>query len=497
MEVFSLVLKRQIDREQYFKYHFGCNSIQLSHVVFADDLLEMCHGDTTSVGVIKKALEEFSAYSGLIPNLSKSTVFFGSVQEHMKTKITQILPFGIGKLPVRYLGAPLIAKRLGVKECSPLIEKIKARGESAKGKAKVSGKSICRPKDKGGLGLKDLQTWNEALLAKHIWNIAIKKDTMWVKWVHTVKLRGTSIWIIDADKNDSWGWKNLLLIRNRIREFVSCKIGNGRDTSLWFDNWNSIGPLSNLITHRDIYDARLKIDMKVYEMVKDGKWGWPSEWYDKFPTVTNIGDPMIDDQISDKVVWKDEDGAYKEFSVKEVHNSLCVNTPTVQWWKVVWFSQNIPKHPFILWLAIQDRLSTQDKLQKWGIYAVNRKDLPHLFFKCEFSKDVWEKIKKFADIKSMQSNWIDIIQEISNLGNGNNIGSVVRGLILAASVYYIWQERNGRIFRDERKKSDEIFDTIVDIVKCKLLSNSNAVRKVEENWNISCKRQYKMGFVGS
>ena len=39
----------------------------------------------------------------------------------------QILPFTIGKLPVRYLGVPLITKKLGVKECKPLIDRVKNR----------------------------------------------------------------------------------------------------------------------------------------------------------------------------------------------------------------------------------------------------------------------------------------------------------------------------------------------------------------------------------
>ncbi|GJU41837.1 RNA-directed DNA polymerase, eukaryota, reverse transcriptase zinc-binding domain protein, partial [Tanacetum coccineum] len=227
MEVFSLILLKEIEEEPNFQYHFSCKAIKLSHVCFADDLLVMCHGDPTFATVIKKDLEQFSTCSG--------------------------------KLPVRYLGVPLIAKRLGVNECGCLVDKIKSRihnwknrylsyarrlqliavvlesihvywasvflipstiikdinrilknfiwSQSAKnnGKAKVAWSYICKPKDKGGLGLKNLQTWNYALLSKHVWNIAIKKDSLWVKWVHSVKLRGKSFWEIKEEKEDSWG----------------------------------------------------------------------------------------------------------------------------------------------------------------------------------------------------------------------------------------------------------------------------------------------------
>nr|GEY78060.1 RNA-directed DNA polymerase, eukaryota, reverse transcriptase zinc-binding domain protein [Tanacetum cinerariifolium] len=127
MEVFSLMLKRQIDKGAKFQYHFRCKVVNLSHVCFVDDLLVMCHADSIFVGVTKKAIDEFSTCSGLLPNLSKSNMFYGTVKKSTKIAIQQIIPFEVGKLPVRYLGVPLIAKRFGVKECSCLMEKIKSR----------------------------------------------------------------------------------------------------------------------------------------------------------------------------------------------------------------------------------------------------------------------------------------------------------------------------------------------------------------------------------
>nr|GEZ29638.1 hypothetical protein [Tanacetum cinerariifolium] len=103
------------------------------------------------------------------------------LKEVDKNFITTVLPFSIGIFPVKYLGVPLIAKRLGIKECGCLLDKIKSRtknwrnmttikeinkllkgflwnhGESAKGKAKVAWSKIYRPKDQEGLGLKNLQ----------------------------------------------------------------------------------------------------------------------------------------------------------------------------------------------------------------------------------------------------------------------------------------------------------------------------------------------------
>nr|GEV03542.1 RNA-directed DNA polymerase, eukaryota, reverse transcriptase zinc-binding domain protein [Tanacetum cinerariifolium] len=330
MEIFSLMLKRQIEKDPKFQYHFGCKDLKLVHVCFADDLLVMCHGDSNSVKVIKRALDEFSACSGLLPNNSKSTVFFGSLCEEEKEDITNVLPFVFGKLPVRYLGVPLIAKRLSVKECGSLIDKIKSKVKSWKNRSlsyagrlqlidavlesvhvywasvfllptTIVNEINKLPKNQGGLRLKNLQIWNQALLAKNVWNIANKKDSLWVKWVHSVKLRGESIWEVSSDITDSWRWKILLDIRDLIMENVKCIIRNGNNTSIWYDNWSNLGHLFKFISHRDLYDARLKNDMTVSDMISNGHLAWPEECYEKFPEITHIDCPVLDTGIMIKL----------------------------------------------------------------------------------------------------------------------------------------------------------------------------------------------------
>ncbi|GJT97230.1 RNA-directed DNA polymerase, eukaryota, reverse transcriptase zinc-binding domain protein [Tanacetum coccineum] len=76
------------------------------------------------ITIIKKSLDEFSKVSGLHPNLSKSTILFGSILDYYKAKMLQVLPLKCGKLPMKYLGVPLLAKRLRVKDCVSLIENV-------------------------------------------------------------------------------------------------------------------------------------------------------------------------------------------------------------------------------------------------------------------------------------------------------------------------------------------------------------------------------------
>nr|GEV21380.1 hypothetical protein [Tanacetum cinerariifolium] len=70
----------------------------------------MCHWDVNFVKVIKRYLEAFSNLSGLYPNFGKSIIFRGSMDIVSIENVLNILPFKRGKLLVRYLGVPLVAK---------------------------------------------------------------------------------------------------------------------------------------------------------------------------------------------------------------------------------------------------------------------------------------------------------------------------------------------------------------------------------------------------
>ena len=87
----------------------------------------LCKGHKCLVQIIKKALDEFKEMSSLAPSKGKSNVYFSGVKEEMKREILEVLVFQEGKLPVRYLGVPLITTKLRCLDCKPLIDRITAR----------------------------------------------------------------------------------------------------------------------------------------------------------------------------------------------------------------------------------------------------------------------------------------------------------------------------------------------------------------------------------
>ena len=58
----------------------------------------------------------------------------------------------------------------------------------------VALESVCLPKKKGGLGIKNLDKWNVTRVAKLVWAISMKQDSLWVKWVHGRYIKGREWW---------------------------------------------------------------------------------------------------------------------------------------------------------------------------------------------------------------------------------------------------------------------------------------------------------------
>nr|GEV08637.1 hypothetical protein [Tanacetum cinerariifolium] len=85
---------------------------------------------------------------------------------------------------------------------------------------------------------------------------------------------------------------------------------------------------------------------RMYEIVHKRENDWPEELYEKFSMVTNIVVSVLDVAVADKIIWRDRDGKDMKFSVNTANTVMNIQYPLVSWWKLIWFSQCIPKHSF-------------------------------------------------------------------------------------------------------------------------------------------------------
>lgn len=69
--------------------------------------------------------------------------------------------------------------------------------------ALVAWKHVCLPKNEGGLVVLDIKARNASFFAKQLWNIHLKTDSLWIRWVDHYYIPHTSIWFSDIKKSTS------------------------------------------------------------------------------------------------------------------------------------------------------------------------------------------------------------------------------------------------------------------------------------------------------
>ncbi|CAB4263971.1 unnamed protein product [Prunus armeniaca] len=121
---------------------------------------------------------------------------------------------------------------------------------------------------------------------------------------------------------------------------------------------------------------------------------------------------------------------------------------------LLWFNQNIPRMSFIMWMAIKGKLPTLERIAAYRPLVVTScplchgppESIDHLFFKWSYSEAIWRQIIRKCRVVGIPHSWHLLIPWASSSWNGKSARSVVKRLCLAASVYFIWKDRNCRIF---------------------------------------------------
>ncbi|KAJ9536436.1 hypothetical protein OSB04_un000394 [Centaurea solstitialis] len=341
-----------------------------------------------------------------------------------------------------------------------------AQGDSSRGKCKVAWETVCKPVLCGGLGFKRLSSWNRTLITKQLWDLLSKRETLWVRWIWRFRILNGSLWSIIPRPHWSWTFRKMLTVLPMIRPFIFSLLGDGHHTNAWEDVWMGTQPLSRLITYRQF--SRLGFDRlteaRVVISTLNGEW--PPDWLSSNPIAFAQQVPTLDDSRQDVLTWRHGAVMDSEFSVKLAWRSIDGQHQLVAWAKYVWFKNHIPKHGFCMWTACHSWLPTQDRISSW---KENPPDMrcplcnscpdshDHLFFNCVYSREVWRKVKNEVDFWGFPDTW-NVIMEL--LQDSRGPSTTIHRLALSASVYFLWRERNRRIFQNANQPVVQTFKLI-------------------------------------
>lgn len=437
------------------------HSPRLNHLLFADDTMIFTKSNKQSCSTLLHILRDYELASGQKINPDKSSISFSSKTplvelQRVKAHLGISKEGGVGK----YLGLPEHFGRKKKDLFASIVTRMKqtasgwsSRFLSTAGKMTMlqsvlsaipafamscfrlpvglcnqiqsvlirfwwdnsnGDKKICwlawdkltKPKSMGGLGFRDVQLFNQALLGKIAWRILTKPNCLLARNLKGKYCNNESFLSIKASKTSSHGWKGILWGRDLLINHLGKAIGDGSTTKVYKDSW--IKPSQNLRPFGPT--TQDEQDLFVADLLSRETREWNVAKIDKLlPNLAHLilqVKPSVLD-ATDSYVWSlQQSGQYTTksgyFSMVQREAPTAPPAPQtvpLDWKKLVWSPRLSPKLKLFLWKILNEALPTGENLQKRGLLANTncslcgeRETISHLFFQCRFAIDVWQQV---------------------------------------------------------------------------------------------------------
>lgn len=234
-EGLSLLVKKAVEIGVLEASEVGRNKVKVSHLQYADNTIFTCPAKMDNIVAIKQILRNFELVSGLKVNFHKCELLGINVDEPDLQRMADFTLSRVSKNPFSYLGICVGINHRLKRSWSALMDKVRRRLNSWSGKflsfggritliqsvlsalptyyfsfyripksvlsdlastqrkflwggcedntkiSWVKWGDVCREKNDGGLGIKDLNCFNKSLAAKWVGRILDKQDSLWVR----------------------------------------------------------------------------------------------------------------------------------------------------------------------------------------------------------------------------------------------------------------------------------------------------------------------------
>lgn len=101
----------------------------------------------------------------------------------------------------------------------------------------IAWKRMGLPKKEGGLGFRDLEGFNVALLAKQVWRILESPDSLVARLLRGRYFPSSNILEAGAGYKPSFIWTSLMEGRVLLKKGLRYLIGDGKSINIWRDPW--------------------------------------------------------------------------------------------------------------------------------------------------------------------------------------------------------------------------------------------------------------------
>ncbi|KAL5763937.1 hypothetical protein ACOSQ2_016531 [Xanthoceras sorbifolium] len=275
--------------------------------------------------------------------------------------------------------------------------------------------TVCKPKSKGGLGLKKMKNLNQSLLAKAGWRMIQPGAGLWSSLLHNKYFEnGGLLW----------------------------RLGDGKSINFWTERW--LPDLGSLEAHACIQLNEDKLKEKVCCYFDKGSWD-----------IHKLRD-VVPEALHDKLIWGLSNGG--NFTVKSAYDLQCGVAEVTEWdWNFIWRLKLPPKITHFLWLLLHGRLLTNvhrcsrglDDVATCPRCNISNEDLNHLLRDCNYSINIWRSIwgcgRASTLLKGDLNTWLRC--NLKDKSCSDNM--IPNFLLFASTLWFLWKWRCSSIFDDK------------------------------------------------
>lgn len=205
-------------------------------------------------------------------------------------------------------------------------------------------------------------------------------------------------------------------------------------------------------------------DWKQYVRSSNVSWYWRQ--------LTHVKDRFRSGFSGDKWVF-DKNG----YSTLSGYKWLRTGQREVEWDKWVWNKLNIPKHSFLSWIIMWQRLNTRDRLRKIGLDVPSECPLcgklpetaEHIFLHCEYSQRCRQMLEQKLQVRAQGSD----LSQFSNWLHKPVAGSVrsqVVQCVFLSFLYHVWWQRNQAIWQGCIARHKRVVEQIITEAYWRIIS---------------------------
>jgi len=465
-------LVRQAAKANLYKgLNIGRKEVEINILQFADDTLFLCKDSYSNVFILKAILRGFVLASGLKINFHKSKLAGVNVRKSNMDCYTKTLNCSQMEVPFIYLGIEVEGNLRKKKFWEPVLSKLKSRlsiwkgrflcmagrlclvksvlsavplyylslfkapevvcksitsiqrrflwgwGKGNKSISWISWKDICKQKEDGGFGIRDIRKFNYALLAKWKWRTISGHEGRWNEVLNSKYGLDASFGHVPV-KLQSWWWRDLVNVCKEgggegwFLEQVGWNLGSGDKVRFWEDVWVGNSTLKTLYPR--LYSLSLNQGQKVEEVGvwDDLEWRWTLNWRrSRFEWESDleyelgnlISGVRVRKDVEDTLLWKSsKDGM---FSVSAAYECLSKpeRVPKKEVYTLLWKVKTFPNVMLLVWRVLLVRIPTRLSLRSRGVVMNStmcalclsvEESSQHLFLECKHAWRVWSMCYK-------------------------------------------------------------------------------------------------------